>query len=738
MIMIQQKLIKLNILKLTIAIQLMILGFLGLNIINNVNNIIDIYILLYILQIVQILVILTYLLLIFGLLVLKILRIEACLETLILFSIGTSVALVTFLSTLASVTLAPFFNKPLSRIPLTIFLLLLSTLLLILAWRKAKDYDITINLSRLHILLICLPILMIIGKASQNYFLIFAVLIIISLLPLIVLYSKVHEKFYSLIIWSISSSLAFNRFLIFESRFNMEYDDTTPCIGIGVIEVGIWDPTYPVTHNSLLIPTIFPTIFSILSGVDIAIGTRLVALCIINSLIPVGIYQVFKQFFNYQVSFLASCLYAYYPFYPFGSGRTCFAFFFVSLLVLLILFINNNNKNNRANYKTNKLSLNILLIIFTFSIVTSHYGTAYMFMFILLISTLLACFEKKLRNFKFGYNLVKPAILIFIFAFSWYIYTSESVNLRWGVSIYHHIITNLQDLFNPEESAAVRAFVTRSVTPSFSLEATKWLLFMLFIVIIIGAIKMLYLYIKNKVDKVYAILTLSFCSALAGITQMGMPRIFGFSLLLTAPLAIWGSSEILRMIGIKEERKHLLAFSIYLFILFAFTYGFIANSINIITGGAKDISLYGNIKEKILEGDNIYFKRLIYWRWQPDSTYKAVKWFFIHQHPNEVLFVDSLILDSHLFTLHLPREYGGKICNLTQPKVKNIENILKGETRLGYVFLAYHNLRDNFIYVADKKGNEFYYRTSDYRWIFEKMSKIYDSSGGAFYIANYC
>ena len=180
---------------------------------------------------------------------------------------------------------------------------------------------------------------------------------------------------------------------------------------------------------------------------------------------------------------------------------------------------------------------------------------------------------------------------------------------------------------------------------------------------------MFYLYIKNKINKsdvIYIILTLSFCSALAGITQTGMPRIFGFSLLLIAPLAILGLSEILRMIRVKDERKHLHVFSIYLFILFAFTYGFIANSINAITGEIKDMALYGNIKEKMLESDNIYFKRLIYWGWQPDSTYKAIGWFFVHQHPNEVLFIDYLVLDSHLFTLHIPKEYGGRIiCNLT-------------------------------------------------------------------------
>ena len=731
--MIQQKCIKLNVLKLTIAIQLTILSFVGLDITN--INVFNIFIPSIIQHLITFITILIYLLLIPGLLTVKILRIESCLTTTIILSIGISIALVTFLSTLIGVALVPLFDKPLSKIPLTIFLLIFSTLLLILAWRKAKSYTITINFSLLHILLLYIPILMIIGKAGQNYFLMFAVLIIISLLPLITILCNVNEKFYSLIIWSISSSLVFNH-LIFESRFNMRYDDIAPCVGVGIIKAGIWDPTYPVTHNSLLMPIIFPTIFSILSGIDIAIGTRVV-LCIINSLIPVILYQIFKQFFNYKISFLASCLYAFYPFKLVGNSKTCFAFFFVSLLILIAVSYCDKTHN-----KTNKLVSNILLLIFVFSIVTSHYGTVYMFMFVLLISVVLGCFEKKFRNSKFDYHLlIKLAILIFTFAFSWYLYTSKAVNFGWGVGIYHHILTHLQDLFNPEESAAVRAFVTRSVTPSFSLEVTKWLLFMLSIFIIIGAIKIFYLYIKNKIDIIYAIFALSFCSALAGITQMGTVRIFGFSLLLTAPLAIIGFSEVLRVIGHKEERKHLLAFSIYLFILFAFTYGFVANSINFITKDVKDMSLHGNIKEKILESDNIYFKHLIYWdiyfKRQPDSICKAVVWFFIHQRSNEELFVDSLVLGSYLFTLHLPREYSGVIvCNLTQPNVKDIGKILRGEIREGYVFLAYHNLHDNFIYVADMKGNEFYYRTSNYKWIFEKMNKIYDSCGGTFYIAS--
>jgi len=75
--------------------------------------------------------------------------------------------------------------------------------------------------------------------------------------------------------------------------------------------------------------------------------------------------------------------------------------------------------------------------------------------------------------------------------------------------------------------------------------------------------------------------------------------------------------------------------------------------------------------------------------------------------------------------LPLPKEYGGKIvCNLTQPRTGGIEKVLRGGVRDGYVFLAYHNIHDNFIFVAEKKGNETYYKTSDYQDIFGKMNMI--------------
>lgn len=707
-----EKEIKIDVVKLALSVQLAVFGLVGLDVVG-VN-----------IPILNEVTVFVYLTLIPGVIILKILRVNIDFIRILLISIGISLSIFTFLSTLESIILAPFCEEPLSKLPLAIFLGSFILSLTLFCWNKERHYSFSLNsFSPIYFFLIILPFFIVTSKAIGDYTLISIALIIISALPITVLLSNTNEKAYPLIIWIMSLSVKSLK-LIFEHKFNMRFDDQTPIITEAIKIAGIWDPHFPVTHNSLLFPSIFPSVFSILSGIDIAVGARIVS-CFLYSLIPVILYMIYKDFFHPPHAFLAASLYIFYPFYLiyFDSLRTGFGFLFVSLFLLLLL-------SREINLKSKSL----LLIIFAFSLITSHYGTAYLFLFLLIPILVLYFYEKRFRDFKGKFISPTFFILFVTMAFSWYIYTSGAQNFNWGVGFGNHIITNLKEFFSPEESAAIRAFVTETITPSLSLKATKWLLLILLIFIIIGAVKLLYLYIKNKVDAKYAILMFAFCLVLLGITQMGMPRILGFSLLFTAPLAIWGLSEVLRFLHIKE--KNLLFFSIYLFILFAFASGIVANTINAITGEVKDMSLISVLpnavfKENIMECDNLHFKRLIYWGWEPDSTIKATAWFFIHKNPERRIYVDSLVADSHLFTLHLPREYGGKIvCNLTQPRTSGIEKVLKGGVRDGYVFLAYHNIHDNFIFVVDRKGNETYYKTSDYQNIFGKMNMIYNSDGG--------
>lgn len=709
--------IEINIVRFALAIQLAVFGLITIDIIG---------VHVPVLQILRAVIVFLYLSIVPGILIMKGLRIEISPIKLLLLSVGASVSFTTFLSSLENILLMPFLREPLSELYLALFLGLFILLLTFLCWYKTNSkysFDknsLSLKFSPTYVCIFIMPLLIIVGKIEEWEILTFATLSVLSILPLIILLNK-RNNLHIPIIWIISLSLNF-LFSTFTHKFNMRFGDQTPLITEAVRIAGVWDPYFPATHNSLLLTSVFLPVLSILSGTDVIVGSTCFA-AILFSLIPIAMYEFFRTFMDSKVAFLASCLYAVYFYTPrlVLNTKTSFAFFFTSLIILLL-----TSDEIPLKKKT------VLFILFAFSLIVSHYGTAYMFMILSILILLPSLYEKRRGRLRDSFIHPNFVILYLVMIFSWYIYTSGAANFKWGVSHGSHIVANLKDFFSPEESAAMRALVTRNVTPSFSLEATKWLLFILLIFIISGAVKLLYLYLKSKINVKYAILTLAFCSVLLGLTQMGMPRILGFSLLLTAPLSVWGLSEILKLMRVKEN-KRLLAFSIYLFILFVFTYGIVANSINAATGEATDMSLYGTFREKILESDNLQFKRLLYWGYQPDSTIRAAEWLFVYHSPEKVVYRDSLIAPgsgSFLLDLQLPKKYGGRIvCNLTQPKTRNIEEVLEGNVKSGYVFLAHHNIHGNFIFIERMK-NEYYYRTSDYKDVFNRMNRIYDNPGG--------
>lgn len=667
----------------------------------------------------------TYLLLTPGLLTLKTLKVKANFEELLSLSIGVSISAITLLSLLANAMLSPFYEKPISETPLTLIIGGFTLLLLTLCYCKGDQYlIIACDCRQVHLILLSFlpPILMLMSLLSGVNALSFATLVVISITPMTALSKRMDERIYPLLTWTISLSLMI---LFFFETGPVGW--TSWKTGEAVKKVGTWDPFFQSEHNSMLFPILFHPVFSILSGTDLAIGSKAID-SIIFSLVPMVLYAIYRRFLDSTTSFLAACLYAFYPFYHqlLVMNRTGFAFFFASLLLLLVV-------SEEINLKIRRL----LSIIFAFSLITSHYGVAYMFMFLLVPLAVLYAYEKRTGNFKADFVSYSFIILYILMALSWYMYTSRGANFEWGVSLGRHIVTSLKNFFSPEESAAMKDLLTDIVTPSFSLKVTKLLLVVLLGFIAIGALRVTYLYLKRRVDVKFAILMLSFCSPLLGITQSGMPRIFGFSLIFTAILAVQGFSELLVPL-VKDNKKSSLLFSLYLIISFAFTYGLVANSLNAVSGNVVDMSLCGTPRNSVLNGDNLDFKRLMYWYWgwQSDSALESARWLFVHHGTGKRVYVDFIVADSHILELtsQLPKEYGGKtLHNLTQPALASIEGVLMGRAREGYVFLASHNINDDFIYVWDKIKGGRYYRTSNYQDIFAYMNKVYDSGGGVTY-----
>ena len=224
----------------------------------------------------------------------------------------------------------------------------------------------------------------------------------------------------------------------------------------------------------------------------------------------------------------------------------------------------------------------------------------------------------------------------------------------------------------------------------------------------------------------------------------GALRIYAISLILTAPFSVVGLSVILKWFNL-DNKKQLVAFSIFLLAFLSFSTGIVANAINFATGDIVDFSIcFPTDIKKIQESNNLECKWLVYWTYRPDSTIEATLWLLKYHNPNKEVYMDSLLLDKPITPLgeeqifpFLSAKYGGKMIfkDMKPPHIECIRDVLEKKGFNGYVFLGWHNIADDLIILISKNEKEFL-KTSNYSAIFETNgSRIYDcGEGGAIYV----
>ncbi|MEW6096630.1 MAG: hypothetical protein AB1567_08910 [bacterium] len=206
----EQREIKVDIVKLALAVQLAVFGLIGLDKIG-----IDIPILRQIL-------IFFYLAFIPGILILRLRNVNLSPTKTFLLSFGISLVFVTFISTLANLLLASTgFEKPISEIPILISISIPVLLLIGACYFKGKPKISLSDDSKLSLLppflfLLLLPLISIlssyISSVGGNDFFVLLLLATIAFIPLIAALGKLQERHYPLLILSSSISLAFLRF----------------------------------------------------------------------------------------------------------------------------------------------------------------------------------------------------------------------------------------------------------------------------------------------------------------------------------------------------------------------------------------------------------------------------------------------------------------------------------------------------------------------------------------------
>ena len=250
-----------------------------------------------------------------GILILRILKLHrlGSIKNL-LYSTGLSLSLLMFMGFFMNMCYPAIgIKNPISTIMLTIsvsFLVLLLSALCYLFDRNFSDFDsifqnVVFSIPSLFLCLI--PLLTIIGVYIMNLYnnnsLLLTVILLISSVIVLVILDFIPKNLYPLAIFVTSISLLFHSSLIsmyitgWDIQF--EYYEASK-----VINNSIWNPGIFSNINAMLSIVMIAPIYSILSNLSITWVFKIIYPAIF-SLVPVGLYLIFKKQTDYKIAFMS-------------------------------------------------------------------------------------------------------------------------------------------------------------------------------------------------------------------------------------------------------------------------------------------------------------------------------------------------------------------------------------------------------------------------------------------------
>lgn len=491
---------------LVLAIQLSMWGSIGL-------DYIDIQV-----PLVRQLIGIVYLLFIPGTIILRVLNLGKLdsIESL-LYTVGVSIAFLMFIGFFINhISLFVGIKDPISVIPLMVTTNIIFLVLSFLCYYNDKNYynysytSTEKLLSPKSLFLLLIPFLAIFGSylvnTFRNNFLIVIFLILVSLIILLNgFFDFVPKNLYSLSIFIISISLLFHNSLISTYIWGCDIQHEYYLANM-VISNSYWNSGIEENANAMLSVVMLAPSISKICNINL-IWTFKIIFPLLFSLLPLGMYKIFEKQTTEEVAFL-SCIFfiSGFEFYTemlsLAKQQISELFFVLLILLMLNTFIENSKKM-------------ILSIIFLFSIVVSHYGFSYIFLLSLLLSLVISRFitfiKLKILNMNLS-NKLNPTIkppkrmhpteilninfisLAFIFAFSWYIYTSHGSSFSSIVKIGYSLCTHIFTEFFKTQGLDI---VTNSASSSMR-NITKYLHLISIFFISLGIFK---LAIKRKIMK---------------------------------------------------------------------------------------------------------------------------------------------------------------------------------------------------------------------------------------------
>jgi uncharacterized membrane protein len=532
------------------------------------------------------LIIVIYLTFIPGILILRILRVHK-LDTIrvVLYSIGLS------LSTLMAIgfflnTIVPLFGifRPISFYPLIFSISIFVVMLSILAYIRDRSFSSPTYIffeeiiSPPLLVLSFFPLLAIIATYLFNYdgnnSILMILLLLIALVPVVTLFTHFfQEKYYPFIIFILTITLLYSHSLV--SAFIYGWDINSEYYVVNtVIQNALWDPALFGSLNGMLSLTMLAPIYSILLTMSLD-GVFKIIYPFIFAFVPLGLYPVFrKQTDNNKIAFLACFFFiSFFVFYfeMLTLARQEIAELF---LVLIILSMNDNILN--------RFSKSVLFIIFSSSLIVSHYGLSYLFLLILLIAWTMGTVGYYLISRKYtvrfaagllgktGYqNLIdltkyfSPSHLIplssvaffCVFMVMWYMYTAGADTFNQVVFIGNKIFSSFTtDFMEPETTQGLMLATTTHLSALH--EIAKDIHLLTIFLIVVGFLSSVVLYKKGYLDCQYLLFSFGgLCLCLGGVvlpffsSAINTTRLYQISLIFLAPFCVLGGIAVIKIIS---------------------------------------------------------------------------------------------------------------------------------------------------------------------------------------------
>jgi len=495
----------------------------------------------------------------------------------VLYSLGLSIFFIYAYGVIASILFPLFgFSQPLSLQYLLFPLFSFFAIASLLAARKGDYLNSFLstkirNLPRAVVAVSLVLPAVLIGVTLQNMYGnntgIIATILIIIAVPFLIIKKCIPQEYYPYILYITSLALLLHTSLI--SDYVVGFD-----VGIELsffYTISDWLSWFPQgasnNLNSMLSVVIFPNILSQVMGVT---GTYMYKWIfpIIYAFVPVGLYEVVTRQLDSRAGFFSSFLFiSVFTYYTemIGLPRQQIGEFFLVLLALTMV----NSSFSR------KLKVTFFLV-FSFGLITSHYGVAGFFLVALLASPLFYRFLKEnCLCMEINTLIYLPAYTIIILL--WYLFTSQAQVARSYISIGKVVVDALNHGLSFESSESFQ-LITR-VEESLLLMATKGINIAVVVLISIGIGYIILHKKRTSLSVEYASIAAVFFGILAACLvipyfaqQLNTYRTYHIALLFLAPFWVIGIDLCFKLIFVflkrPEKKNEILKKSGYFMAIF--------------------------------------------------------------------------------------------------------------------------------------------------------------------------